>query len=196
MKLATYIIGSVLAFAIITGLVVVGLTSCNAPSSELSEDVPDPNVTNPIGVPSVGGGSRGPVSGLRGAPNNSTAPVTSQPDGTSVPQQGTAGVVVAPIKSYTTRGIITELPDGSAKRFFNVHHERIESFQDRTGAVVGMKEMIMPFPDLAIPLDGFAVGQGVELTFEVRWDKPPRTLVTKLTKLPEGSSLNLSPEAK
>jgi hypothetical protein len=190
MKLFSYISGSILVFVLVTLLVVMMLTSCGSPPSSPAPAEPAPDQISP--PPGVGSGGRAPVRGPRVGPTKPSRPAELQP----TPVQGGELATVADVKAYTTRGVITELPDGKGKKFFNVHHEHIESFQDRNGAVVGMKEMIMPFPDLAIPLDGYSVGQKVELTFEVRWDVPPRTLVTKLTPLAGDTVLNLSPEAK
>jgi len=59
--------------------------------------------------------------------------------------------------------------------------------------------MIMPFPDLApnLSLAAFSTGDDVAITFDVRWDGPPRTLVTSVTSLPAPTPpLLLSNEVK
>jgi hypothetical protein len=40
-------------------------------------------------------------------------------------------------------------------------------------------------------LAGIAIGDGVEVAFEVRWKSDPRMLVTKLTKLAPEAELGL-----
>jgi len=98
-------------------------------------------------------------------------------------------------QSYTVRGRVISLPSSNGKQPFEIHHEEIPGFVGKSGAVVGMKEMIMPFPDLApgVTLDGLAAGDLVEFVFEVRWNAPPRTLVTRISKLPADAVLKLGP---
>jgi hypothetical protein len=98
--------------------------------------------------------------------------------------------------SYTTRGRVIALPGPiRAKQFLKVHHELIPEFKNRRGEVVGMKEMIMDFPDVAAGdvVKGIRVGQDVRITFEVRWNTSPRTLITMIEPLPEGETLTLQP---
>lgn len=128
----------------------------------------------------VGGGSAAPK------PSDSTptdsSPNVSKPD------------VSNEVQSYDTLGRIVSLPSKDGKRPLEIHHEEIPHFLGRDGAKVGMKEMIMPFHDLApgVSLEGFKAGDAVRFTFEVRWNKPPRTLVTTLTPLEPGVTLKLS----
>jgi hypothetical protein len=98
------------------------------------------------------------------------------------------------VQSYDTLGRIVSLPSKYGKRPLEIHHEEIPHFLGRDGTKVGMKEMIMPFHDLApgVSLEGFKPGDSVRFTFEVRWNKPPRTLVTALTPLEPGVTLKLS----
>lgn len=94
---------------------------------------------------------------------------------------------------YVVRGRVVELPDPkNPTKEFRVHHEPIPTFKTPAGEVVGMREMIMPFPvsDPSL-LEGVAVGDIVELTF-ADWYKPMRTYeVTKLTKLAPDTKLEL-----
>ncbi len=97
--------------------------------------------------------------------------------------------------TYAVRGVIVALPGpNTAKQYLQVHHEAIPEFVGRSGTVTGMKEMIMDFPDLASGevVRGIKVGDAVRFTFEVRWKSTPRTLVTKIEKLPEGEKPVLS----
>jgi len=96
--------------------------------------------------------------------------------------------------TYTVRGRVHQLP--GAGQAFEVHHEQIPTFADKTGAVVGMKEMTMPFGAIAsgVSMAGLKPGDAIEMDFEVRWKHDPRSLVTRVTKLPEGTALNLKGE--
>ena len=81
--------------------------------------------------------------------------------------------------SYTTRGRIEGLPEAQFRPggviYLQLHHEVIPEFVGPTGEVEGMK-----------------VGDPVELTFEVRWKSDPRFILTRLTRLPDDVTLNLS----
>ncbi len=114
----------------------------------------------------------------------SVSPTRDQPSGIS-----------AAVNSYTVRGRVTSLPSADGKRSLEVHHEAIDGFVGKSGQVTGMKEMVMPFPDLAATasLDGIKDGDLIEFHFEVRWDKPPRTLVTSISRLAPETVLKLSP---
>lgn len=99
----------------------------------------------------------------------------------------------SPDAVYTVRGKVVEVPDpANPMKEFRVHHEAIPTFKAPDGKVVGMGEMEMPFPvgDAKL-LEGIAAGDIVELTF-ADWYKPVRKYeVTKLTKLPADTALNL-----
>jgi Copper binding periplasmic protein CusF len=120
--------------------------------------------------------------------DTSAAPTTP----TAAPQ-GTAGGTTG-VASYTVRGKLISLPSAYGKQSLQIHHEAIPDFKGRSGAVTGMKEMIMPFPDIApqVSLSGLSPGAAVEFTFEVRWDAPPRTLVVRLVPLAPETPLHLS----
>ena len=111
-------------------------------------------------------------------------------------------VVVSPATaaeaSYTTRGRIEGLPEAQFRPggviYLQLHHEVIPEFVGPTGEVEGMKEMIMDFPTIApgVSWEGMKVGDPVELTFEVRWKSDPRFILTRLVRLPDDVTLNLS----
>ena len=133
---------------------------------------------------------------LTGAGGGGPVTAASPQPGTTTGANGTgAGNPSNDIKAYTVRGRIIALPDASGKQPLDIHHEEIPDFVGKSGNVVGMKEMIMPFANLApgVTLDGFAAGDAVEFVFEVRWNAAPRTLVTKIAKLPAGTELKLGP---
>lgn len=95
-------------------------------------------------------------------------------------------------QTYTVRGRVERLPQGPHP--LSIHHEEIADFLDRTGAKVGMREMIMDFAHVApgVSLEGLAPGTPIEFVFEVRWTSEPRSLVTRITRLPADVELNLS----
>lgn len=101
-------------------------------------------------------------------------------------------LVGAAQRSYTVRGRIEKLP-GEKAGYLMVHHAAISDFLNRKGEVVGMEEMVMEFPAVApgVTLDGLAVGEPIELTFEVRWDDEQVWVVTRIVELAEGDELGL-----
>ena len=140
----------------------------------------------------LSGGSSSPA----GVPAATDAP-TAKPSESSSPDTTSAELkpdVSNQVQSYDTLGRIVSLPSKDGRRPLEIHHEEIPHFLGRDGTKVGMKEMIMPFHDLApgVTLEGFKAGDAVRFTFEVRWNKPPRTLVTALTALEPGVTLKLS----
>jgi len=99
-----------------------------------------------------------------------------------------------PVQRYTVRGEVVRLPEpGKPAPEIAVRHEAIPGFVDRTGAVVGMHAMVMPFavgPDL--PLGGLAPGDKVELRFAVDWGRVA-FWVEGLQKLPATTPLDFGP---
>lgn len=102
------------------------------------------------------------------------------------PPQPAATIPAAPPKIYTVNGRIEQLPDPAVKgSMLQVHHDDIPDFVSREGKVVGMNSMTMPFPPApGVSLEGLAVGDEVELTFEVRWDRIPFQQATAIRKRP------------
>jgi Cu/Ag efflux protein CusF len=96
-----------------------------------------------------------------------------------------------PVQRYTVRGEVVRLPDpGRPGPEIAVRHEAIPGFVDRTGAVVGMHAMVMPFavgPE--VPLAGLAPGDKVELRFAVDWQKVA-FWVEAIQKLPATTPLD------
>jgi Cu/Ag efflux protein CusF len=117
---------------------------------------------------------------------------SSKPNGTAAPALANADAI------YVVRGFVTELPDpASPTKELHVHHEPISDFKNAEGIVVGMDEMDMPFPvsDLTL-LEAIRVGDVVEMTVSYRYEPVRPSKVTKLTKLPFGTTLNLKPNAE
>jgi hypothetical protein len=96
--------------------------------------------------------------------------------------------------TYTVRGRVERLPGTEGP--LAVCHEAIPDFVGRDGRVVGMGSMTMDFEHIAtdVSLEGIGVGDAIAMTFEVRWKSEPRTLVTKIEKLPHGTELKLGPQ--
>lgn len=93
---------------------------------------------------------------------------------------------------YTVRGKIESLPEpGKPASELRIQHEPIDNFVGQSGKVVGMDSMTMGFPlAKGVSLEGLAVGDVVEATFEVRWKSHPRFQTTKLVKLPADTELH------
>jgi hypothetical protein len=72
-----------------------------------------------------------------------------------------------------------------------LRHEAIPDFTDKSGAVVGMSSMVMPFPvapDLS--LAAIAPGDKIELVLSLDWARG-KYLIESLKKLPAATVLNL-----
>jgi len=92
---------------------------------------------------------------------------------------------------YIVRGEVATLPPPERPtRGFYVHHEAIDDFRGSDGTIVGMDAMTMLFPlDDPALLEGLAVGDKVELTYEVNWHGEPMQRVTALRRLPADTEL-------
>ena len=102
-----------------------------------------------------------------------------------------------PDQVYTVRGMIAGLPspDRPASEL-TIRHEPIPNFVNREGKIVGMDSMEMPFtPARGVFLKGLAVGDPVEFTFEVRWKQSPFSQLTRISKLPVGTTIELGKAA-
>lgn len=100
--------------------------------------------------------------------------------------------------AYTVRGVIAQLPDPqNPTTMFMVRHESMPHYR-RPDGDLGMNSMTMPFPPAdGVSLDGWSVGDQIELAFEVDYDANDGTLLdfraTGLVALPEGVQLDFSP---
>ncbi|MGB0716660.1 MAG: hypothetical protein ACPGXK_12325 [Phycisphaerae bacterium] len=94
--------------------------------------------------------------------------------------------------TYTTRAIILSLPGERVTQEFIVHHEEIPEYRSINGSI-GMNEMAMPIPvpDSSL-LEGFSVGDKVELTFGERFEPDHTMGLIAIEKLPPDTALNLS----
>ena len=98
----------------------------------------------------------------------------------------------APEHIYTVRGQVVAVPDPARpKSTLQIRHEPIPEYVNNKGEKVGMGSMTMRFPGApGLDLSGIAPGDAVEFTWEVRWASPPFARVSKVTKLPPGTTLN------
>ena len=97
----------------------------------------------------------------------------------------------APPESYRVRAQVRQLPAaGAARGEILVRHEAIPEFKNADGEVVGMEPMSMSFPlaDLAL-VDGLAVGDRVEMSFDVSWHGGNPLSITAIEKLPADTRL-------
>ncbi|MCH8114843.1 MAG: copper-binding protein, partial [Chloroflexi bacterium] len=101
------------------------------------------------------------------------------------------GTAPAVLHRYTTRGRIAMLPDlTNPTSELRIHHEAIDDFRHGDGSPAPMKSMTMPFPPgPGVSLDGLAIGDVVEFTFEVQWEPTPGMSVTAIRKLPDDTEL-------
>lgn len=105
----------------------------------------------------------------------------------------TPAPATAPAQVYTVRGRINSLPSkDNPLSGLTIAHEEIPSFVGKSGTVVGMRAMVMPFtPAPELSLDGLAVGDPIEFVFEMRWQPKAMSQVTRITKLPPDTELVL-----
>lgn len=94
-------------------------------------------------------------------------------------------------RSYTVRGQVVLLPDpGNPGTGLTLNHEAVDQFVDRSGEVVGMDPMSMPFPIAKnLSLEGIRVGDLVEFKLHVDWGGDPEVEITEIHKLPANTKL-------
>ncbi len=92
---------------------------------------------------------------------------------------------------YTVRGVIKQLPEeGKPANSLMIMHEPIENFV-RSDGKLGMNTMTMPFPPAkGLSLEGLAIGDIVEVVWEVRKSAEPRSQVTSIKKLAPDTELH------
>ena len=82
------------------------------------------------------------------------------------------------------RGTLVGVPDKPGGNL-QIDHEALPSFKRADGDVVGMKEMVMPFPlGDGVELGGLGPGDPITFSFEVRWrqDGVPSYAVTEIQR--------------
>ncbi len=100
-------------------------------------------------------------------------------------------------QTYTARGEITAVPDGTggAGDHLRIRHEAIPDFVGYDGDVVGMASMTMPFPAADdVETDDLEVGDKIEFTFEMDWDGSPPYQIVELRRLPPDTELDFDQE--
>lgn len=92
--------------------------------------------------------------------------------------------------TYTTRGIVINLPGDMAYEELMVHHEAIPDYVSLSGSI-GMDSMTMPFPlkDISL-LDGISIGDKIEITYGETLEPKFKSGVISITKLPAETELN------
>ena len=95
-------------------------------------------------------------------------------------------------RAYTVRAQVLQLPDpANPGTGITLNHEAIDDFVDRSGEVVGMDPMSMPFPVAdGVSLDGIQAGDVVEIELRVDWDAEPAVAVAAVRELPPGTKLD------
>ncbi|MCC6661552.1 MAG: copper-binding protein [Phycisphaerales bacterium] len=95
--------------------------------------------------------------------------------------------------TYIVRGTIEDLPEaGRPGSSLLIHHEAVDDFVNlyNPDAERGMNSMVMPFtPAPGLLLDGLAVGDIIEFTWEVRKTGDPRSAIVAIRKLPADTAL-------
>jgi Cu/Ag efflux protein CusF len=96
----------------------------------------------------------------------------------------------AEARRYTVRGEVVRVsPPGAAAAELSIRHEAIPDFADRTGAVVGMAAMVMPFPVApGVSLAGVEPGDKVRFRFAMDWEQN-RMQIEAVEELPRDTAL-------
>jgi hypothetical protein len=89
-------------------------------------------------------------------------------------------------RAYTGRGEIVRLP---AAGEVYIRHEAMPEFVNAFGEQSGMMSMSMGFAIEAVPMDGVAIGDKVEIDFVTDWDLKPALRLTALRTLPPETEL-------
>lgn len=114
------------------------------------------------------------------APAPAPAPVAAPPSNPDVPE----------VQVHTVRGKIERLPEADKPASsLQIHHEAINDYVSRDGKR-GMNAMVMPFSvGPGVSLEGLAVGDIVEFTWELRKSGDPRSAITAIKRLPPETEL-------
>lgn len=132
---------------------------------------------------------REPAEGTPAATGTTPAAPVASPDAVT-PPTATPPAAMA-VTTYTSQGLIANVRETQGGLLVQIHHEPIPEFKDRTGQVIGMKEMVMDFPAQAGAMQGVAVGDAVTFTFDVDWTKTPAHRLMTVRKLPPGTELRI-----
>ena len=107
-------------------------------------------------------------------------------DGGEGPRQAAAPAQAsASAREYTVRGEVVRVGPSE----LTLRHEAIPDFADRSGAVVGMNAMVMPFPVASgVDLVGLAPGARIRFRFVMDWERN-RMQIEAIEPLPRGTPL-------
>jgi Cu/Ag efflux protein CusF len=102
-----------------------------------------------------------------------------------------AGSPPAQTKRYTVRGEVVRLPEaGAPAPEVSIRHEAISDFEDRTGTVIGMRPMVMPFRvGSGVSLAGLERGDRIRFRFAVDWSAN-RMEIESIEALPRDTALD------
>lgn len=93
----------------------------------------------------------------------------------------------APVKSYAVRGKVVSVdPDASRAQIL---HESVPTFEDRTGKVIGMDPMAMPFKVIGYDVSTLTPGDKVVFTMCVDWGADQAFWAQDLQLLPADTAL-------
>ncbi len=93
---------------------------------------------------------------------------------------------------YTVRGEIVRISAAGEGKEISIRHEAIPDFRDRTGAVVGMMAMVMPFPvKKGLSLDGLSPGDKVRFRFAMDF-AAAKAEVESIERLPPETVLDFA----
>jgi hypothetical protein len=107
---------------------------------------------------------------------------------TSKPSEDPA---IEAIDRYTVRGEITAMPSSNQPKEIEIDTERIPAFKAIDGKISPMEPMPMPYSIGDLALTGLAIGDPVEISFEVHWKDMPPLRLTRIEKLPTETKLQL-----
>jgi len=93
----------------------------------------------------------------------------------------------APTESFHSRGRVERV----SARELDIHHEDMAAIRGYSGKLEPMASMTMPFGVPAGGAPGIAVGDLVDFEFTTHFDAPPTLRLTRITKLPATTTLEL-----
>ena len=97
--------------------------------------------------------------------------------------------------TYTMRAQVDELPVQGGRELY-LTHEPIDNYVGRSGKVVGMDSMSMPFPVAKeVSLEGIEPGDVIEAQLHVDWEADLPVQITGIRELPRDTRLHFG-EAK
>lgn len=91
--------------------------------------------------------------------------------------------------TYTVRALVENLPNQGSGLYLT--HEAIDNWVGRSGKIVGMSTMTMPFPMAEdVSLEGIEPGDKIEVQLHVDWEADLPIRITGLRELPRDTELD------